>query len=207
MQQVNLYLPELRPTKEWLTAKTFAISLGGMLLLFTLAVVVQSKNLKEFELQVEFLEAQQVSAVERLNKFKDRAGNPDADRLNNKVSQLQRDIQQRHAVKDFFLRQNLGNEAGFSSRLDSLSKVTPRSASLSTIRFYNGEKDVSIYGQTRKPNDVAVLLSILKAEESFNMAHIGSLSLVETKSNKNIHDFAVGAGALFDDIESVRAEK
>jgi hypothetical protein len=196
MQHVNLYVPELRPPQQWISAKSFAISVVGMLLIFGLAVFVQSRNLNDYQQQVELLEMQVIEASGRLEKFKDGAGNPSADKLKNRVAVLKNEINQRQVVKAFFLSQKLGNDSGYADRMMVLASETPRTVSLQRIRFSEGANKVEMLGVTRVPSDVASLLADIQDESEFDGSRFGVLSM--SGAGGNTHEFSLGFESLFE---------
>lgn len=196
MQHVNLYVPELRPPQQWISAKSFAISIVGMLFIFGLAVLVQSRNLNDYQQQVELLETQVIEASGRLEKYKDGAGNPSADRLKNRVAVLKNEINQRQVVKAFFLSQKLGNDSGYAERMLVLANETPNTVSLQRIRFSEGANKVEMLGVTRVPADVAHLLADIQDESEFEDSKFGVLSM--SSASGSTHEFSLGFESLFE---------
>jgi Tfp pilus assembly protein PilN len=196
MQHVNLYVAELRPPQQWLSAKSLSVCVVGMLLIFGLAAFVQSRNLQDYQQQVELLENQLIEATGRLDKYKDGAGNASADRLKNRVAVIKNEINQRNVVKTFFQSQKLGNDSGYAGRMMVLANETPRSIALQRIRFSEGASRVELQGLTQDPAEVARMLADIQNQDEFEDSKFGVLTMSGT--GKSNHHFALGFESLFD---------
>ena len=69
IQQVNLYLSELKPAKEWLTANSLMFSVVGVIGIYIAFYFIAIANLETLEQQVIVLENQQIVAKQQLDIF------------------------------------------------------------------------------------------------------------------------------------------
>lgn len=202
MQRVNLYLPELRPKKEWLTANTIALSAIGFSLLMVLTIVLVKDGLREFESQVELVEQQKIATEERIQRIKNmpRVNTHQYDR---KLLNLRRLVKARERIGQIILGQNLGNETGFSTSMNGLSRHAFASISLQQIRFSRGGSFVEIRGVTRIVEDIPLYIQALRSEESFANTRFGLMSVATVANNHRRHQFALG----FESVYQLAAEK
>ena len=205
MQQVNLYLPELRPKKEWLTASTVLFSSVGLVLLLILSTVIGQSNLKTFEQQVIDLENQKVVTQEQITKIKSAPRVSDELQLNEKLSELKVAIKSRKKIGRIIQVQNLGNEKGFSLVMDGLARQSSGSLALSRIRFSKGGAVLEMQGQARTPESVPAYLQDLQSEPSFKNVHFGLLSLATTEK-ASIHDFTLGFQPVYTTSDATEEE-
>jgi len=197
MQRVDLYLPQLRPRQEWLTAHSLTLVFVGMVLIFSLAGLVQRHSLNTFEQQVSVVEAQKLAADNRLAKIKAKINPANKNALDANLAKLRAQIAQRIAVRDFYQRQSLGNEAGYARRLQTLAKVTPRGIALSAFRFSRGDQFAEFMGKTRSASEIADFIELLKQDQSFANTAFGSVSIAAAKPGQPLN-FAIGMDSVFD---------
>ncbi len=202
MQRVNLYLPELRDKKEWLTANTTALSTLGFSALMILAVFLIEYGLVDYEAKVELVESQKIASEKRIARIKNmpRANTIQFDR---KLLSLTRKVRARERIGQIILGQNLGNEAGFSASLSDLSRHAINSISLQQIRISRGGDFVEMRGITKTVEDVPIYLQRLRGEKSFSDSRFGLMSVAKSTNSFSQHKFALG----FDSIYQLALEK
>jgi len=197
IQSVNLYLPELRPSKEWLTANTVAISLLGFVLIILGASALMSHNLKDYQHQVAVLEDQQAQIESRLEEFRARPTNNGTLQLDRKLTKLRSAILAREQIGQIIQGQNLGNEEGFSGVMNAFARQYIDSISLEHIRVSRGGAYIELKGATRLPRDIPRYLQNLQSEKSISDAQFGLLSVMKNPKNSREHVFAFGFDSLF----------
>lgn len=197
MQRVNLYRPELRPKKEWLTAQSIALSTVGFTLLLALSVILINKGITDLERYVATMEKQKVDTEARVARIKNmpRAGN--VFQIDRRLKQLKRAVLAREQIGQIIQGQNLGNEAGFSGAMNSLARNAFDTISLEHIRISRGGSFVEMKGVTRSAEDVPLYLARLKKEDSFMGAQFGLLSVGENNTRRSAHVFSLGLDSVY----------
>ncbi|WP_096087578.1 hypothetical protein [Agaribacterium haliotis] len=206
MQNINLYLPELRVKKEWMTAHTAALSCLGFVLLLLLVSIVNSHRLQALKKDVVMLEHQQLLAEQRLQSVKDRGPIGNSLKLDKQIDQLKLDINSRLLVQDLIEGQSLGNDNGFSSRLQGLARFSSEALSLDRFRFTGGASLIEMSGVCTKPELLLAYLAELQNDSAFVQSAFGSLSIAEKNSQKRF-DFSLGYEPLMSSKEDGGAQR
>ena len=198
MQNVNLYLPELRPKRQWLAASgVLSLSLGITLLLAILTVVA-SVNIADYKKSVIALE-QKVSIVEEnVKKIKSKNLGNSASAIDREIKQLRRAIAKKNHIATVIGSKDLGNNQGYSERLKDLARASNKKISLQQFRFSLGGKKVEVMGQTTQTTAVTDFVDELKSRPSFESATFSALTLSDNTGRTNTFDFAFGYNPLFD---------
>lgn len=196
MQQVNLYLPELRPKREWLTANTVALSCIGFVVLLVVASVLMHAELKNYNRQVTLIEDQVEDVKARVEKIKNIPRPISAVELDRRIATLRSAAKRRERIGDIIEVQNLGNDAGFSEPLLAFSRQVLPSIALQHIRISRGGAFVELKGETTAPQDIPTYLQRLQTEDSLSDSQFGLLSTAQKSSQANVHQFALGFESL-----------
>lgn len=205
MQQINLYVPELRPKKEWMTAKTLLTLVVGFSVLMLFSVLINRHQLSNYQLQVERLEHQKLLGERSLAEIKSKNPSQVGAKLDLEVQDLRARVHQRIQVSDLIGRQNLGNNRGYSQRMTALANEVPDSMSLYQFRFSQGEAFVEMQGESKQAAPIVEIVSELKQGAEFGSAIFGTLSIHE-QSQKNRFRFSYGFDPLFESDKKI-AEK
>ncbi len=196
MQLVNLYVPELKPKKEWLTADSIALVAIGFAILLVLAIVFMQRHLEEYEREIVLLEQQRSGIEARLNRIKTMPRSINSRQIDRKLTMLKNSIAQREQIGSIIEGQNLGNELGFSQYMLGVSRQSLETLSLNRIRLSRGGSFVELKGLTSNAEDVPRFIENLQTEESFRDSQFGLMSVAET-SRLLSHEFAFGFGSVF----------
>jgi len=196
IQQVNLYLPELRPRKEWLTLRTLALSLAGVLLLLTFFHGFNRLDLNNLQKQVKLMENQQVVAAQQLETFKRKAQPLQSTQFENKLYYLRTALRGRERVGQIIEWQNLGNSEGFSRSFTALAQESLATVALEKIALLNGGQILHMKGKTSRPEDVAAYIQRLQHTKELSRSRFGLLSVVKDESSP-YHLFSMGYEPVF----------
>ncbi len=197
MQSVNLYRPELRPKKEWLTAHSMALSLVGFSLLLILSIVLMRNGIDEMEGLVATIEDQKKATEQRLSRIKNMPRSGNAFHIDRRLKQLKRSVLAREQIGQIIQGQNLGNEAGFSGAMTSMAKHAFDTISLEHIRISRGGSFVEMKGVTRSAEDIPLYLARLKQEDSFLGAQFGLMTMGENPRRRALHAFSLGLDSVY----------
>ncbi len=197
MQQVNLYLPELRPRKMWLTANSIALSVVGFICLMTISVLVVKRGLVVYEARVVALETQARSAEQRVVSFRAKVRPVNSLQYDRKLAHLKQSVAAREQIGLIIQGQNLGNAVGFSEPMLSLARQSLDSVSLQHIRISRGGAFIELKGLTRSAQDVPRYVHKLQREDSLKGSQFGLLSLSHSAGRQDVHQFALGFDSVY----------
>ena len=144
MQQVNLYLPELRPKKEWLTARTTGVIALGFIAMMWLGVLLSSHRLELRAQQLERMETYRQQALLRIQDIRSRARPGVSAELDEQLANIIAAIATREKLAAIMRGQELGNQQGFSAALEGLARQSMPSISLEHFRFSAGGARVEL---------------------------------------------------------------
>ena len=177
MQQINLYLPELRPKVDILSAERAAILLA---LLFVLLIGLQIFR----SMEMSAADAVATELEDREEKLKDQAAllkkapKPVKDAgLEREIEQLREAIRNREGVAGIIASRSLGNDGGFSRHLVALGQRKVEGVSLQEFTLQSGGAFLRLSGVSQKPELVPLYVSQLQNDEQFKITKFGYLSL------------------------------
>lgn len=206
MQQVNLYVAELRPTQEKLTAVSLLILVVGFCGLMLVGVLINGYQLMNYEKQVLRVENLRASSSKQVAEIKSRTPADTAGKLDKEIAVLRSKIQQRTLISNLIGNQNLGNRTGYAQRFTALAESVPSEVSISKFKFLSGSLQVDLLGESRRADSVAKMIGELKSKPAFSNASFGALTIIESPSYSDRVEFSLGYEPLFDQ-ESSLAER
>ncbi len=177
MQQINLYLPELRPKVDILSAERAAILLAVLLVLLIGMQVFRTTEMSAAEAVVVELESQQKTLKEQADTLK-KAPKPVKDPgLEREVEQLREAIRNREGVAGIIASRSMGNDSGFSQHLVALGQRKVDGVSLEEFTLQSGGAFLRLAGVSQKPELVPLYVSQLQNDDQFKTTKFGYLSL------------------------------
>ena len=191
VQHVNLYLPELRPKRPWLTAESAALILVGFVVILAGYGLSSGQQLETQGQQLDQLGAQIDETLQRIQVIRSRARPTEHQALDNQFVKLNASIYAREQLAELMLSQDLGNQAGFSSVLQALARQSLDSIALEHFRFVRGGELIELKGRCKQPEDIPLYLQKLKTEESLQGAAFGVFSIEKDSSGRG-HQFVFG---------------
>ncbi len=200
MQNVNLYLPELRPRQEWVTAWASVSLILGFVLVLLVATLLHQWSLSKTEVDIAALEQQVVQAETRVRELQSRKPAGSELALDARITQFREQIRARVRVNELIEGQSLGNREGYSGLLMTLATKTPEDLRLTRFHISKGAALMEVEGETTAPERLAEWIAALQAEPEFADTRFGEVSLSESASRRGVYRFALG-------FESVFAEK
>lgn len=179
MQTVNLYLPEYRPKREWLSLRySLALFMSVVAVLIGMQID-KSRQLQQLDQRVAVLQQQEAAVKQQIDELKKKVSSSDKPRLQKQVQELRAAIDNRGAIKNVMSGDSMGNRRGFSEHLYVLGER--RSEDLVLKRFllsYGGEY-VELEGITDTPSSVPMYVHRLQQSSSFRDAKFGALTISE----------------------------
>ncbi|WP_370981431.1 hypothetical protein [Agaribacterium sp. ZY112] len=197
MQNINLYLPELRDKQEWLTAYSLGLSCIGFIIVLLIAGFVNQHRLNAFEESLDTLELAVAASTGRVESIRNRAPAGNSIKLDQQLEHLRAAVASRLLVKDLIEGQSLGNNDGYSSRLAVLAQYSRDQFSLNRFRFSRGASLVELAGVTTQPESVVVLADQLKTNTPYEEASFGVLTMQPNVKRRSQFLFHFGYEPLF----------
>lgn len=193
MQQVNLYLEEFRPKKNYFSAEFTGVSVA-LLLVFLIGIQwLVSHSIKKVESSVIALENQKVATELQVEKLKSTPIGGSAPQLDEEIAILKEEKSSREKLREIIEYQNLGNAEGFTAIMAALARQSIDVIALERIRVTGAGNMVELAGKTRTPKAVPVYLQALQSEQVLANAQFGLLRIEQPESqSQNIMAFAFG---------------
>ena len=147
IQQVNLYLPEFRPNREFVSAVR-VLQLAALAIL-VMAVMSTSQFLKTRSLRADIQETQSqlVAQTAITNQLQQdlalRASDP---ALVEELSDREQGLAESREMLEFLRGTNLGNIRGFSEYVKDISRASFEGLWLTQFNFLNGGEDIYLKG-------------------------------------------------------------
>lgn len=184
-QQVNLYLPELRPRKEWiLSAQALWVACVFVALLLALSVWGSVRNaslanqLTQLQQQLVQLEADVTEANRRIPASR-------AALIQQEVDKLALELASRERIHGLIHQQNLGNSDGFNEPLLAMARQHQPDLSLSAFTLAAGGRNLFLQGQATNAEALPQYLQRLQTEQSLQATRFGRL-MVEREGTRLI---------------------
>lgn len=194
MQQVNLYVVELRPKKDWFSAKYLsAIFLGAFVVLLLLNFVKgrevsrMQQDLEEKQLVLRALELE-------LDKTKTSTRPSSRQEIEGQIALLQRKIDSRERLTTLIQGQTLDENFSFNSAMRAMAVNASSRVSVSQFTFSRGGKTIEMQGEGTRSYDVPEYLNRLRKEDVFKRSKFGLITIGNIKPSGNV-EFSVGYGA------------
>lgn len=179
-QSVNLYLPEFRKKKDWLTAVHMVQVCGLAMLLMLLVAGWEYWNVQKLNQELQEVEQQRVAAVEATNSLRTSFGSqsPDQD-IVEQNRRLEETVNEKQAILEFLRGRDLGNTGGFSEYLADLARYHTEGMSLDAISLTSNGESVSLRGSVLRAELVPIYLQNLSQGESFRGMSFHTLDIAE----------------------------
>lgn len=148
IQQINLYLPELRGSKDPLTAVLIGQVLAGVTAVLFLLTAYNLFH--RLQLNSELSDLNATLAEERANTealSRELAGRAQDGSLTQRLSEAEARLESRRQIRNFLNETQLGNVVGFSEYFKDLSRASVEGLSISSFTFDSGGADVQISGR------------------------------------------------------------
>lgn len=205
MQQINLYLPEFRPHRDYFSAEYSAIFLVLLLAAMVFLHVSRSGQVKALETQVVQLETQQQALKEQVDALKKKPVVGRSAALEQQVAQTREAIRNREAIAEVIGGQSLGNQTGFSRQLLALGEQRVEGIALQSFNLRRGGAYARLEGVSLKAESIPLYVAKLQGDPSFATTRFGFLSLRNTDAG--VQFLLSGDGPVTEDTLNYLAEK
>ncbi|MDH7942700.1 PilN domain-containing protein [Pseudohongiella sp. SYSU M77423] len=195
-QQINLYLPELRPRRDLVTASRTVLVLSVLLGLALLMSIVQwwQTTLDQNRLvDVEQALQEQTARTERLeNEVAARATDQ---ALVREMDTRELRVQQARELYDFMQGTTLGNLVGYSQHLKDLSRASFTGLWLQEIRIVGNADRVMIRGVAQEPAMLPDFVGRLSGGNSaISTRRFNRLVSARDANQQSLYEFTLEAG-------------
>lgn len=191
MQQINLYVSELRPKKDWFSAKYLSSVLVGVVVVLMLIHFVKAREVSRLE---ELLDEKRLvlSALEiELDKSKTLQQPSSRKDIEASINALNQKISSRERLADLIKGQTLDENFSFHSAMTAMAKNASSRVSLEHFTFSRGGKLVEMSGEGIRSYDVPEYLSALRKEDVFAVSQFGLINIGNVKESGNV-EFSMG---------------
>lgn len=179
MQSVNLYLPEYRPKREWLSLQTSVIGFVVFVVVIAVLHFTQSQHLQQLNQRIAELEQQEQAVKQQVEQLKQQAASTDPSGLQQQATQLRAAIDNSNAIKKVVANNTMGNQQGFSQHLFTLGEKRATNLVLNHIALNRGGDYVQLAGSSRSAAEVPLYVHNLQQTPVFASAKFGFLTITE----------------------------
>lgn len=180
MQQVNLYLPELRPKLDFFSAKYLGL---GVLIIIVFLVLEQFRLVQKASLlaaeEVAMKEAVQ-SLEGKIGKLKSLPKATDKSKMEESLALVQAAIHNREYAQKIIQSKNLGNDKGFSPALTAIASLSLPEIVLTEFALRAGGRQVELQGFSKKSAAIPHYLQKLQADSAFVNSEFGVLFVAKS---------------------------
>ncbi|MES2824436.1 MAG: MSHA biogenesis protein MshI [Pseudomonadota bacterium] len=191
MQQINLYLPEFRPSRDSMRAVHMV---WGLLAIFILLLMVSAYTIYQHSLLREPLakaQQEQQKLHAQLQNMATQKPTQSAADLDINIQQLQHELQRRKQILAMISSQNLGNDKGFSAQLSTLAQASLNTISLETFSLQNGGTYAELSGKASSADQIPLYLQKLRADPSFAQVGFGVMNVTRSEPENGLLQFSL----------------
>jgi hypothetical protein len=196
LQQINLYLPELRPRRNWLTARRLVSVAGILLIVMTvtagwmeLQTTLAQSRMDRLQVQIQ----EQTLRVEQVER--ETAARATDQALVQEMNARELRLTQSRDLYEFMRSTELGNLAGFSGYLMDLSRASFQGIWLSEIRIRGDASYVYLSGSADMPAMLPDYVSRLSMGRSdLRTKRFNRLQSTRTTGEREMFDFVLESG-------------
>lgn len=191
MQQINLYVVELRPQKDWLAGKYLASALFGIIFILFMMHYIKSHEVSTLEVSLEEKQLVLKALEIELDKSKSATVPSSRAEIEQNIASLEQKITSRERLARLIQGQTLGESFSFQKAMTALAENASPRVSLTQFTFSEGGKLVEMRGVGMQTFDVPDLFGKLRRASPLNQAQFGLLKIGSTNAAGNI-EFSMG---------------
>ena len=186
-QQINLYLPEFRKQKDWLSVSAMLGICGAFVALLVITTAVKYLGSYSIQNDIATRQVELNAAREATNALVDSYGVQTEDpRLAAEIQQLEQNLVGKRTLLEFLDGRYIGNVEGFSEYLADLARFHVNGLSLSNIDLQDGGRNVTLRGEVNQAENVPLYLQNLSNGESYEGMVFGALKMNEITSENSL---------------------
>lgn len=184
LQQVNLIGKKPDRAGQPFSFLTMLVAWGVIIVFFAslqLWGVYQTKQERE---QITILDAQQNKVLQQLVALRASAPLNRKAQLDNKIANIQSEVERRSRILRTMNERNIGNENGFSSYLVGLSRQHMEGISLDHFGLLEGGTYIELSGWTHRAELAPGYVKRLRNESSFSDSRFGDMTIERVKDKR-----------------------
>lgn len=180
MQQINLYLPEFRPKRDWLTFNLSVIYVGALVACMLGYQLIVWRSEQHWRERVTDAETQSQTLAEEVAQLKSKPASQSREAYEQKTAQLRATIANREALAQVIGGQAFGNRQGFSQYFRAISENWLEGIALTEFGLTHGGQFATLSGEATQAELVPLFIGGLRADAVFADARFGLLSLQDS---------------------------
>lgn len=152
VQQINLFLPELRPNRDWLRADMLLVTVAAVVVMLGLSAAWSAWQRSSAAGELEELQALLQAQTELAEQIeREAAGRATDQSLVAEMNTREQRLEQTRDLYEFMRSTELGNLAGYSEHLKDLSRASFQGLWLTEIRIDGDAERVYLSGNAEQP--------------------------------------------------------
>ncbi len=192
LQQIDLYLPEFRPSREPLRATQLTVIAVAALVLMLLTSLWQWWSNSQLQADYTALQAQTSQLRAQAEQLRGLQPKSESESLSAEITRLQAEVVHRQKIRHLISEQDVGNSAGFSAHFEAMSRQHLRSLSLQSFSLREGGGYVELEGLVRRADQIPLLLRRLRKEPAFESVRFGVLNIERSEEDDRALQFTLG---------------
>ncbi len=191
MQQVNLYLPELKPQKDWFSAKYLSAIFAGVFFILLLVHYVKVYEVSQLEKELEEKNLVLDALGVELDKTKTIKTPNSRQDIEMSIALLEKKIKSRERLFNLIQGQTLGEDFSFHTAMKAMAVNSSKNLSISHFTFSYGGKLIEMSGEGLNAYDVPQYFGLLRKEAIFSKSKFGLIDIGNIKANGGV-EFSMG---------------
>jgi hypothetical protein len=184
MQQVNLYLKELRPKFDPMAARPLLLITAVFVLIMGVWAGLLQSRASNMQSAVDSAIIDVQNEEKKLSRLKALSKPGDKTELEESVNQVRIAIENRTYIKQLISSNALGNDQGFSALFTALSRAALKDVFLSEFGLSAGGRNLFLHGMTSRVDAVPEYIKALQQDATMANINFGALKLSKTTGNQ-----------------------
>lgn len=177
MQQVNLYLPELRPKTDYLSSWNALGLLGVFLLVLILDYGLTYRKTVQLQSDMRDAQLQVVELQDKITRMDIQPQDQRKKNLETRIGQTRQTLNNHRRLIDVLRGETLGNNQGFSQKIDTLAELSHEGLSLERFGLTDGGRELHLTGRSRATEAIPAYLNSLRTHPAFAETWFGELNI------------------------------
>lgn len=196
LQQVNLYLPELRSRRDWLRASSLGMGVGAVMLVLVIIAAWSAWQRGSAARQLEELQALLQAQTELAEQVeRDAAGRATDQELVAEMNDREQRLTQSRDLYEFMRGTELGNLSGYSEHLKDLSRASFAGLWLTEIRIEGDAEQVYLGGSAEQAAMLPDFVSRLgQGRSEISQKRFSRLQSTRVAGAQESYSFVLGTG-------------
>ena len=201
MQQINLYLPEFRPSREPLRAIHMLWAGVALLVLLICFSLYSNHKYNVLLQQLEVEKKNQESIQAQLLILSSKKPAESSVEVDTKISQLQKSVERHQKILTMISHQDLGNDKGFSAQLVAMGQASLPSVSVQSFSLKRGGRYAELAGVTHHADQIPLYLQRLRQDPSFSEVGFGVLNIERDEKESGLLTFTLAKAKGKNDVK------